>query len=176
MPSARASERPDPLWEQLRVELVTALGELDLSHQQLADACGASRQNVGQWVSPNKDASPSLVYVARMAASDDERARALGLRLLRAVAAHADADLTDLRSSDGELMERLDAMDREGFEARHALRSAHADGSLDDDELANIAQQADEAATRYRGEANGARAELQRRRRQRSGERGRAQA
>lgn len=176
MPSARATEQPDPLWAQLHEVLVKGLGELDLNHGELAEGCGVTRQVVSLWASPHKDAAPSIVYVARMAASSDDRVRQLGLRLLRTVAAHADADLTDLRGAEGDVIERLDALDRESYEARHELRQAHADGHFDDDELARIAKESDEAATRYRAEANSARREIERRRQQRCGQRGRVTA
>ncbi|NIR31704.1 MAG: hypothetical protein GWN84_20805 [Gammaproteobacteria bacterium] len=164
----RAAAQKDPLREQVRTVLVTGLGELGLGHGDVAHACGTTRQAVGLWASPNHEATPSITYVARLAAAEDALCRALGLRLLRAVAAHADADLVDLREADGDVVERLDALDREAYEARHELRLAHADGHLDDGELTRIAKESDEAATHYRGEANRARRELERRRQERS--------
>ena len=169
MPARVAPAHPSPtaaeLRERLRLALISGMGELDLNHSDVAEACGATRQNVSLWASPHHEGSPALAYVAALASSQDERLRTLGLRLLREAAAGAEADLVDLRAADeGDPLARVMHLDRESFEARASIVSAHADGHLTSDELAAIVRENDQASTAHRLEANSARLELARRR------------
>lgn len=163
---ARARKSPVPsaaeLRERLRVALITGMGELDLSHADVADACSTTRQSVSLWASPHHEDSISLAYSGVLAANADERLRTLGLRLLRVVLASAEADVVDLRLAEEQdpLVAAVE-MDREDYEARASVMLADADGVRTAPELKLIIKENDEAAAVHARQANLARAQLE---------------